>query len=139
MYDPLLSLSKTNFRFQPISSWNSYSHKDASSGSSSKKDLTPLCPFTEPHHIFTQFSRSFGKDVTPLCPIIHRILLHMYTYIEGHCAKIMGCCTSNVPTVKVAAAAQYTYQDSKLLASLIEWYIRFFPGWSGAEIKCMLL
>ena len=29
----------------------------------------------------------------------------MYTYIEGHCAKIMGCCTSNVPTVKVAAAA----------------------------------
>ena len=28
----------------------------------------------------------------------------MYTYIEGHCAKIMGCCTSNVPTVKVAAA-----------------------------------
>jgi hypothetical protein len=31
--------------------------------------------------------------------------LHMYTYIEGHCAKIMGCCTSNVPTVKVAAAA----------------------------------
>ena len=27
------------------------------------------------------------------------------------------------------------YYDSKFLASLIQWYICFLPGWSGAEIK----
>ena len=46
-----------------------------------KKDLTPLCPFTESHNIFKKFSRSYGKDVTPLCPIIHRILLLTYVHI----------------------------------------------------------
>ena len=32
--------------------------------------------------------------------------------------------------------AQYIYQDSKLLASLMQWYIPFLPCRSGAEIKC---
>ena len=27
-------------------------------------------------------------------------------------------------------------QDSKLLASLIQWHVCFLAGWSGAEIKC---
>ena len=31
---------------------------------------------------------------------------------------------------------QYIYQDSKLIASLLQWYIHFYPDWSGAEIKC---
>ena len=41
---------------------------------------------------------------------------------------------------KIVQLAQYTsiyiYQDSKLLASLMYWYICFPLGWSGAEIKC---
>ena len=32
--------------------------------------------------------------------------------------------------------AVYIYKDSKLLASLMQWYICFLPSWSGAEIKC---
>ena len=31
---------------------------------------------------------------------------------------------------------QYIYQDGKLIASLLQWYIHFYLDWSGAEIKC---
>ena len=36
----------------------------------------------------------------------------------------------------VPSVAQYICKDSKLLASLVKWYILFLPSWSGAEIKC---
>ena len=39
----------------------------------------------------------------------------------------------------VSPLPHYIYQDSKLLASLMQWYIRFLPGWSGVEIKCTVL
>ena len=32
--------------------------------------------------------------------------------------------------------AQYIYQDNNLLASHIQLFLYFLPGWSGAEIKC---
>ena len=35
-------------------------------------------------------------------------------------------------------SSQYIYQDSKLLASLMQWKICFLPGWSGKEIKCTM-
>ena len=34
--------------------------------------------------------------------------------------------------------AHYRYSDNKLLASLMQWYICSFAGWSGAEIKCTI-
>ena len=37
---------------------------------------------------------------------------------------------------RAGIASHYIYQDSKLLTSLMYWYICFLPGWSGAEIKC---
>ena len=48
--------------------------------------------------------------------------------------------TKTIPSVNFLVFSlnnsQYKYQDSQLLASLMQLYIRFLPGWSGAEIKC---
>ena len=41
----------------------------------------------------------------------------------------IGSCTFTLKT-------QYIYQNSKLLAILQLWYIRFLPGQSGAEMEC---
>ena len=34
---------------------------------------------------------------------------------------------------------QYIYQDSKTLATIQLWYIRFLPGWSVTRVRCILL
>ena len=38
--------------------------------------------------------------------------------------------------ISVSSSNTVNIYDSKLLASLMQWYIYFLPDWSWAEIKC---
>ena len=44
----------------------------------------------------------------------------------------------DLATFNFVSSSQYIYKNSKLAASLMKWYIRFLPGWSEAEIKCIV-
>ena len=61
------------------------------------------------------------------------ILVGEHYYIQDECKKLPWTPDSYLLTRK---HSMYIRTVHKLLAFLMQWYIRTLPGWSGAEIKC---
>ena len=133
----LLSLSKNNFWFQPISSWNSYSHKDASSRSSSKKDFSyPIVSIHRiPSHIYT-IQQVLRKGCYPIMPhysqnpityvhIYWRSLRKNHGMLHFKCADSESCSSSKWTKVSLQNGAveenvQFWYFVTKIVVTYCE-------------------